>query len=80
MHESTQRPRAGEYAGTLAYMASEQVRGETHRLDGRTDVWALGAILYEMLAGRRPFGGDTPEQLQDEIPIRSPMNGRNIAW
>jgi sigma-B regulation protein RsbU (phosphoserine phosphatase) len=71
----------GMIVGTLNYMAPEQARGEGHRIDGRTDIYALGVILYRMLSGRLPFTAATASELiqvviQDEArPLRQFVPG-----
>ncbi len=61
---------AGTVMGTLPYMAPEQVEGKP--ADARTDLWALGLILYEMLTGHRAFEASTPTSLVGAILEREP--------
>lgn len=68
----------GLLVGTYAYLSPEQVRREGHLIDGRTDVYSLGVVLYELLCKRRPFEAKTKNELVDQILNREAKPPRQI--
>ncbi len=67
---SQQITKSGVMVGTLHYMSPEQIRGKA--LDGRTDIFSTGCILYELLTGRRPFPGDSATAILYNIVNENP--------
>jgi serine/threonine protein kinase len=69
---------SGEVVGTPAYMSPEQVTGSARAVDRRTDVWSLGASLYEALTLERPFAGRTVTDLMLAIQTRPLRSAREL--
>ena len=69
----------GVISGTPAYMAPEQVAGVAHRIDGRTDVYSLGVVLYEMLCGLLPFRAVNTRELLRQVRDDEPQPPRQLV-
>jgi eukaryotic-like serine/threonine-protein kinase len=64
--------------GTAAYMSPEQARGEGHLVDGRSDIFSLGIVFYELLTGRRPFRGSSRQEVLHKIVNHEPRPLRQM--
>ncbi|MCI0340124.1 MAG: SUMF1/EgtB/PvdO family nonheme iron enzyme [Planctomycetales bacterium] len=71
--------RSGVVLGTPQYMSPEQAEGRPGALDGRTDLWSCGVVLYECLTGTRPFGGETPLAVLAGVLAADPPPLRRFA-
>ena len=69
----------GRVSGTPSYMSPEQVHGTAHRIDGRTDVYSLGVVLYELLTGRVPFSAATVPELMRQVCDDAPQPPRQLV-
>ena len=68
----------GIVSGTPVYMSPEQVSGTAHRIDGRTDIYSLGVMLYEMLCGRLPFRAKEASELLRQVRHDEPQPLRQL--
>ena len=69
--------RTGTTPGTIAYIAPERIRGA--EADERSDLWALGVVLYEMVTGQHPFHGDNEAALLHAVLNENPKTAREVA-
>ncbi len=69
---------SGDLVGTPLYMAPEQIAGDIEHIDGRCDVWGLGATLYELLVQRPPFNGPNAQSILNNILSKEPPRLRRL--
>ena len=76
---SAKQTRAGSVSGTPAYMAPEQARGQVHKLGPPADVYALGAMLYDLLVGRPPYEAGSVQEMLDQVVAADPIEAPSRA-
>lgn len=73
LHEDDYSVKATGLAGTISYMSPEQASGKGMMIDGRSDIFSLGVVLYELITGRRPFRGESKLEVLTQIIHTQPV-------
>lgn len=76
LNEATRMTRSGTQVGTPYYMAPEAWEGK--HLDAQADIWSLGVVIFEMLTGEVPFGGDTGAAVMNKVLTTNPPNIKSL--
>jgi serine/threonine-protein kinase len=72
--DDSRATRIGTVSGTLAYMSPEQARGDTDQINARSDIYSLGAVLYEVLTGRPPYEGADARSVHTKVLLGPPTH------
>ena len=78
LERDAEETRSGAIIGTAAYMAPEQAEGRVRELDARSDIYALGAVLYELLTGKRPHEGQSQVEILRHLLFEEPVAPRRL--